>query len=407
MPLDNSIDLLNVDYDDVLHLYRGWRKSEDIIKEKEKENQNLLSRLRHLEDSNLKSRSQLQALQSVKELTNSLQAQLSVMQQENSQIASENKDLAETNNRFQEMLHTKSQEVESLRKALSDSKLENQKLSEKYKELVESKTQTESIMYSEHSKRTSNDIRLRVSEETSDELRRENKNLRSKLDEANNKLQQCDNALATASEQLRKLSIHMESASVTKESYAVLEAQNVVLRGDIARLLRLLEYYPATKDFLRIWQDSEGLSFVGGGDTKKGPKYGINKNISADFPSSMSEDTIQLTRPHSASRSHKVNSSFTPAKSSPDLSRVQSSGRSGYSGVISLGMIDSNEGDNFEGKQVERGRRAQSLLSSADLSQLRRVHKDEDAYPMTASIQVLLEQSHRYSITSICLNRGL
>ena len=140
MPLDNSIDLLNVDYDDVLHLYRGWRKSEDIIKEKEKENQNLLSRLRHLEDSNLKSRSQLQALQSVKELTNSLQAQLSVMQQENSQIASENKDLAETNNLFQEMLHTKSQEVESLRKALSDSKLENQKLSEKYKELVESKT---------------------------------------------------------------------------------------------------------------------------------------------------------------------------------------------------------------------------------------------------------------------------
>jgi hypothetical protein len=32
-----SIDLLNVDYDDVLQLYRGWRRSEGLLKDKDKE----------------------------------------------------------------------------------------------------------------------------------------------------------------------------------------------------------------------------------------------------------------------------------------------------------------------------------------------------------------------------------
>ena len=30
----SSIDLLNVDYDDVLHLYRGWRRSEGLSRDK-------------------------------------------------------------------------------------------------------------------------------------------------------------------------------------------------------------------------------------------------------------------------------------------------------------------------------------------------------------------------------------
>ena len=33
----SSIDLLNVNYDDVLQLYRGWRKSEGMLKDKDKE----------------------------------------------------------------------------------------------------------------------------------------------------------------------------------------------------------------------------------------------------------------------------------------------------------------------------------------------------------------------------------
>jgi hypothetical protein len=36
-----------------------------------------------------------------------------------------------------------------------------------------------------------------------------------------------------------------------------------VLKGDIARLLRLLEHYPMAQDFLARWHDSDGLAFMG------------------------------------------------------------------------------------------------------------------------------------------------
>ena len=42
-----------------------------------------------------------------------------------------------------------------------------------------------------------------------------------------------------------------------------IEAEVGVLRGDIARLLRLLDYYPAAHDFLERWHDSDGMSFLG------------------------------------------------------------------------------------------------------------------------------------------------
>jgi hypothetical protein len=43
------------------------------------------------------------------------------------------------------------------------------------------------------------------------------------------------------------------------------EAEVSILKGDIARLLRLLEHYPAARKFIRHWQDSQGMSFVGMG----------------------------------------------------------------------------------------------------------------------------------------------
>ena len=33
---NEKLDLTNVDYDDVLHLYRGWRKSENALRSKNK-----------------------------------------------------------------------------------------------------------------------------------------------------------------------------------------------------------------------------------------------------------------------------------------------------------------------------------------------------------------------------------
>ena len=57
-------DLTNVDYEDVLHLYRGWRKSEGALKDKTKELNALKIRVKQLQESHIKFRGQIQALES-------------------------------------------------------------------------------------------------------------------------------------------------------------------------------------------------------------------------------------------------------------------------------------------------------------------------------------------------------
>ena len=47
-------DLHNVDYEDVLHLYRGWRKAEGALKEKNKELNALKIRVKQLQESHIK-----------------------------------------------------------------------------------------------------------------------------------------------------------------------------------------------------------------------------------------------------------------------------------------------------------------------------------------------------------------
>ena len=71
----DSIDLRNADYEDVLHLYRSWKSAEDLVKQKNKELGGLKARVGLLEEAHHKFKSQIQALESVKELTSSLQKQ--------------------------------------------------------------------------------------------------------------------------------------------------------------------------------------------------------------------------------------------------------------------------------------------------------------------------------------------
>ena len=67
--ITKEIEPMNVDYDDVLHLYRGWRKSENLLKEKNKELNQLKGRVQQLVNSHMKFRTQIQGLENVKELT--------------------------------------------------------------------------------------------------------------------------------------------------------------------------------------------------------------------------------------------------------------------------------------------------------------------------------------------------
>ena len=113
-------DLHNVDYEDVLHLYRGWRKAEGSLKEKNKELNALKIRVKQLQESHIKFRGQIQALESVKELTVSLQTQLSTTQQENVSLVNENKELKSLNAQAEDMLRERANQEAEQTKAFRD-----------------------------------------------------------------------------------------------------------------------------------------------------------------------------------------------------------------------------------------------------------------------------------------------
>jgi hypothetical protein len=261
----SSIDLLNVDYDDVLHLYRGWRRSEGMLRDKNKELNTMRTKVKQLQESHGKFRGQIGALENVKELTISLQSQLSIMEQENQQLYKENKDLTDLNREAAVLLeekeykeHKNEDENKMLQTAFS-------KLQGRFDELSDSQSDLEALAAEEQAMRMSAETRLQANEDLTDQLRAENKELRNKVDMSTLRLSQCDQELAHASEQLAKLSTEVSVMNMTKDRLNSTEAEKGILKGDIARLLRMLENYPAAKGFVRRWKDSDGMSFLGVG----------------------------------------------------------------------------------------------------------------------------------------------
>ena len=68
MQQKDSIDLMNIDYEDVLHLYRGWRRSESALKDKNIELAAMRESVSQLQEQHSKFRCQITALESVKVL---------------------------------------------------------------------------------------------------------------------------------------------------------------------------------------------------------------------------------------------------------------------------------------------------------------------------------------------------
>jgi len=168
-------DLTNVDYEDVLHLYRGWRKSEGALKEKTKELNALKIRVKQLQESHIKFRGQIQALESVKELTISLQTQLTTVQQENVTLVSENKELQEVNATAEDMLKQRQTRETEQTRAFRDVQLEFAMLRGRYEEMAISQRELETMTANEQAMRMAAEARLGNSEESISTLREENK----------------------------------------------------------------------------------------------------------------------------------------------------------------------------------------------------------------------------------------
>ena len=120
----SSIDLLNVDYDDVLQLYRGWRRSEGMLKDKDKELAVMQKRIEQLQASHSKFRGQIIALEGVKELTITLQSNCNVLYQENLALTQENKNLEVKLQKADADTAAKEREIEEIRSALKESESE-------------------------------------------------------------------------------------------------------------------------------------------------------------------------------------------------------------------------------------------------------------------------------------------
>jgi chromosome segregation ATPase len=264
----SSIDLDNVDYDDVLHLYRGWRRSETELKEKNKEFDELKEKCDHLQETHVKFRGQIQSLESVKEFTINLQSQLNMMKQENSYLSKENKQLIESKDsadkEFQEMKKAENER----NKALKDSQIESAMLRERYHEVAVSHKELEKMLSNEVASKGSAETRMTSNDEVVDSLRKEKNSLHLKLDATVLRMNQCDQELSHAAQQLSALSQEVARANEIKEQMLTADAEVGVLKGDISRLLRLMDHYPASKTFLDRWYDSDGMSFMGMGEPK-------------------------------------------------------------------------------------------------------------------------------------------
>lgn len=277
-----SIDLMNVDYEDVLHLYRGWRKSESALKDKDKELNMLKSKMKQLQDAHVQFRSQIHGIEAIKELTVKLQSQIASLRHENEQLVAENKELAQLNLNAEQFLQEKEVGEINSNKLLRDVQIEFATLKGRYEESIKAQHELEKVTASEQSHRAAAQLRLSQAEKAVDALREENRDLKSKLDIAHTKLSQCDQELSHASEQLSCLSKELVNISNTKDALSTAEAEIAILKADMTRLLRLLEFSPATKDFVMSWMDSGGLHFAGSGiNTSASRNFdAINQNIS-------------------------------------------------------------------------------------------------------------------------------
>lgn len=258
-----SIDLMNIDYDDVLQLYKGLRRSESALKDRNKELNTLRMRTQQLQESHTKFRGQIRALESVKELTIALQSQLSAFEQENKQLEEENRELAQFNLRAEKIMNEKSTTEERQNQLLNELRMDFAALKGRYEESLKFQKDLENTVNDEKSLRRAAEARVTYGEESKDGLKEENRRLKQKLETANLKLSQCDNELAHASAQLSNLSKELGSVQSADSQIENLKSENSVLRGDIARLVRLIEYFPANRELFAMWQDSKGMTFVG------------------------------------------------------------------------------------------------------------------------------------------------
>jgi DNA repair exonuclease SbcCD ATPase subunit len=260
----NESDIFKMDHNELLKMYRNWKKSESVIKFKNDEIKMLKNNSKYFEDSNIKLRGQVQALESVRDLVSTFQIQLSSLREENLQLKKENSELMELNQQVEFTLNQRlvdeNHQIQQLTLVHENFKT----LAEKYEKLEKSTKENSSNNVQEKVHNQSLETEIILLQTKLNQSKKEIYELNEKLSTANNRLTECDKELAHASNQLYNLSLEISYYTQTQKESSCNQWEIELLKNDISRLLKLVVHIPASSEFLKCWQDNQALSYIGG-----------------------------------------------------------------------------------------------------------------------------------------------
>ena len=258
-----NIDFDKVDYDDVLHLYRGWRRSDIDLKEKCKQYDILHERTLQLQESLVKFRAQLLSLESVKDFAVKLQSELNIVHQENKILLTQNVQLNLLSGRVKVALENCEISNKANADAIVYSQAESAELRKNYGLALATQESLESKLTIERESRISAETSAVSNDKLVTSLQTEIRELAFLAETNATTVLRYDQDSQHASRLISSLTQDLHDAKINKNLLSIAESEIAALKGDISRLLRLLHHYPSSEDFSNRWHASDGMSFLG------------------------------------------------------------------------------------------------------------------------------------------------
>lgn len=229
----HSLDLLNIEYDDILHLYRGFRKAEGMLSDKTKELDTLRRSHADVEHSLGNLTDRLRSLESLKDNTGRLESEVYALQTQNEALLRENSELSQISVQAEEVLRERALNDDKMRKRLADLSEELSSLQTNYDNVLKSQHDSSTLLQHDYRDKSTLQQRVQELENEVEHMREENYVLRKKYDKSRRKLEECDIDLREASERLVELAGEV-SGFVSEERHAhASRTENHLLRTDI------------------------------------------------------------------------------------------------------------------------------------------------------------------------------
>jgi hypothetical protein len=258
-----EVDFDKVGYDDVLHLYRGWRRSESDLQLKSTQYDLLHQRAQQLQESLGKFRAQILSLESVKDFAIKLQSELNVVHQENKILLKQNNQLSSCNVRVEAALASCESSNKVNVTARVDSEAESAVLRENYELALAAQKSLEQKLIVEREHRASAESSAISNDRLISFLKTEIRDLTSRAEINATTMLRYNQESQHAVKLISSLTQELEDSVIQKDLLSAAESETATLKGDISRLLRLLHHYPSSEDFSNRWHASDGMSFLG------------------------------------------------------------------------------------------------------------------------------------------------